>query len=430
MDKSNKQKLMIEYLLSSPDTYAICKPIIKPEYFAPELRQSVLFIHEYYDKYNNTPSLDLIAAETAVNFANQVITKDQQLYCVDEIELFCKRKAIEHAVIKASTLINSDDPGQIQRLIEDAVNTSLYRNTGSDYFLNVRDRLERNALSPQRISTGWIDIDELMGGGLARTEMLLLSANSGGGKSITLANLAVNMLLQKFNVLYITLELSIDLVEQRFDTMFTGIPTVNWRNNIDQIVNTVTDIGASAGELVVEHMPSGTCARDIRALLKEFELRRKYVPDVLIVDYLDIMGANEQVPVNNVHEKDKRATEQLRDILIDYNMMGASASQQNRSAIEATELHQGHIAGGISKVNTVDWYISIILTPLMKAQGEIILAFLKSRSSDAVGKQAVLKWDNTRLRITNLTKQKEPDVIEHTITTTKNKKGLLDIMDL
>lgn len=430
MDKSNKQKLIIEYLLSSNDTFAICKSILKSEYFNPEFRQTIQIMNDYYDGYNHIPSIDLLEAETDIKFKRREITSDEISFCSDEVERFCKRKAIEHAVIKCSNIMHNSDPGEIEKIIQDAVNISLQRNTGSEYFKNVQNRLDRLSKTPQRISTGWKSVDDMLGGGLARTELILFSANSGGGKSITLANLAVNMVQAGLNVLYLSLELSVDLVEQRFDTMFTRVQTTNWQNNIDKIVDEVTKIGQQSGSLIVERLPAGTNARDIRALLKEFELKYGYTPDLLVVDYLDQMGANERVSFDNISQKDKLATEQLYDVLEDYNMMGATASQQNRAAIEATELNQGHIAGGLTKVNTVDWYVSIVLTPAMKAKGEIIFVFLKTRSSDAVGKQVLLKWDNIQLKIADNNDQQIPDEIEEYVTSFKSKRGLLDIMDI
>ena len=346
MIKSKKQKLMIEYLLSSPDTYIICKTILKAEYFNPEYRQSVNFIHNYHDNYNAIPSLDLIQAETDMKFDVRQVTKDEIEYCSTEIEKFCRQRGCEQAVEKASLLLNKDQPDMIESIIKDAVSISLNKDVGSDYFQNVRSRLERLSKEPQRISTGWSGVDDLLGGGLARSELILWSANSGGGKSITLANLAINMVMQKLNVLYITLELSTDMVEQRFDSMFTGVPTVNWLPNMDKIINEVSEIGEDFGKLIVHRMQTGTTANAIRGFLKEFELKNGYIPDLLIVDYLDAMGANEHVSADNIHEKDKRATEQLRDILIDYSMMGATASQQNRCLALNTVVE---LIGGVFK---------------------------------------------------------------------------------
>jgi RecA/RadA recombinase len=435
MDKTNnKQKLLLEYLVSSPDTFALCKGIVKPTYFDPEYRKAVEFLHEYYDKYNATPTTSQISAETSILLTTQPITRDQIKYCSDEIEAFCRRKALQHAIVSASGLIADENYAKIEQSVRDAIAVSLNRDLGVSYFEGRRERLEAMTKVQQRTSTGWPAMDELMAGGLARTEMILFSANSGGGKSITLANLAVNMLSQKLNVLYITLELSEELIEQRFDTMYTGVSSVIWKQNYREIADTVEDLAPHMGKLDIKRMPTGTCANDIRAYLKEFELQNGFVPDLLIVDYLDIMGPNERVSVDNVFEKDKRSAEQLRDIGFEYNMFIATASQQNRSAVDAQELNHSHIAGGISKINTVDWYFSIIMNTVMKAAGDIGFNMLKSRSSDGVGKTIYLTWDNNSLRIRSRKGKIDDGVIEFNKPpdtnhrSGKKSKSLMDII--
>lgn len=399
---NKKQKLLVEYLVSSKDTFALCKAIVKPHYFDPDLRPTVEFIHEFFDFFHTTPSPAQIEAETDYQLTLQPITKADIEYCATEVEKFCKRKAMEHAIRSAPKLMDTgsgEDYGKVEQMIKDAVSVSLNRSLGLSYFDNPIHRLSEQAKQPLRTSTGWTQWDDLMAGGLARGEMILLSANSGGGKSITLANLAVNFLAQKLNVLYISLELSENLIAQRFDTMYTGVSSVLSRERYRDIASKVAELGETQGELNVKYMPAGTNTTAIRAYIKEFELQHGYVPDLLIVDYLDIMGANEHVSADNVSEKDKRASEQLRSLGIEYNMFMATASQQNRSAVEAKDLNHSHIAGGMTKINTVDWYVSIIMNPVMKAAGEIGFAFLKTRSSDGVGKTAFMTWDNQYLLV-------------------------------
>lgn len=436
--QTKKQQLLVEYLISSPDTFALCKSIVKSDYFDPELRQAVEFIHDYYDKYSATPSADQIEAETNAVLKAQQVTRDQIEYCADQVEKFCKRKAIEQAIVAAPQFIAKGDYGRVESIIRDAISVSLNRDLGLDYFADPLGRLEAQTLKPLRTPTKWTAFDEQLNGGIARKEILMFSANSGGGKSITLANLAVNMLEQGYSVLYLTLELSEELVAQRFDTMLTGVSSVAWLANYKSIASTVIQLAPHMGKLSIKHMPSGTTSNQIRAYLKEFELKNGFIPDVLVVDYLDIMGPNEKVSADNISEKDKQSTEQLREIIFDYNMYGATASQQNRSAIEAVELNQGHIAGGLTKVNTVDVYASIILTPTMKAAGEIGMTFLKTRNSDGVGKTVYLRWDNKSLRILNPMKDNDIDddgvitskVAQHNSGQVSNKKSLLDIMNM
>jgi archaellum biogenesis ATPase FlaH len=427
-----KQKLILQYLISSPDTYTLCKGIVKADYFAPELRRAVDFIHTYYDRFSSLPAPDIIYAETDIPLKTEKITRDQIQYCTEEIEAFCKQRAFQQAILSAPALIEKGDFSTIENLVKDALLISLNKQLGLDYFENPTSRLEDLLASPPRTPLMWHDFDDAIGGGLARTELLLVTANSGGGKSITLANLGINFLAQGLNVLYLSLELSESMISQRFDTMYTGIPTVIWREHHEEIASELREISKSTGTLVIRHMSTGTNCNVIRSYLKEFELKYGYVPDLLIVDYLDLMGANEKVSADNIWEKDKRATEQLRDILFDYNMFGATASQQNRAALDADELHQGHIAGGISKVNTVDIHASIILTPAMKAAGEIMFKFLKTRSSDGVGKMITLKWDNRALRIYNLESQDKDDkaIMDRVGTHANKKRNLLDLMDM
>lgn len=435
---NNKQQLLLEYLASSTDTFAVCKSIVKADYFNPEFRKTVDFLHTYYDKYNSLPTTAQIEAETGTKLKKHETTRDQIAYCSDEVEQYCRRKAIEQAVVRSTPLINSGDYGKVEQMIKDAIAVSLNRDMGLSYFTDPLGRLEAMTKTPQRTPTLWTPVDNLLNGGLARTEMILFSANSGGGKSITLANLGQNFLLQGLNVLYISLELSEEMIAQRFDTMFTGIPSVAWKQKYKDIASAISNLSKEVGELTIKRMHTGTNANAIRAYLKEFELTKGYVPDLLIVDYLDIMGPNQQVSADNISEKDKQAAEQLRDVLLDYNMFGATASQQNRSAIDAQELNHSHIAGGLTKINTVDWYVSIILTPTMKAAGEIGFAFLKSRSSDAVGKTIYLQWDNNSLRIKNPKSESNPDedgVIEDRVAAERPRsktprKNLLEIMNM
>lgn len=424
---NKKQRLLLEYLVSSSDTFALCRSIIKSEYFDPEYRKSVDFIQEYYDEYSATPSVQQIDAQTDLQLNVQQITRDQIAYCATEIEQFCRKKAMEAAIIKSAALLEKGESDKIDVLVKEALLISLNRNMGLDYFADPIGRLQEMLEEPPRTTTGWADVDMNLGGGLSRTEMLLFSANSGGGKSIAMANMAVTYARLGLNVLYISLELSENMLAQRLDTMFTGVSTVAWRQNIQSIAGTLDDISARTGNITVKRMHVGTTANKIRAYLKEFELTMGYVPDMLIVDYLDLMGANERISADNVFEKDKQSAEQLRDIGLDYNMFIVSASQQNRTAIDAKELNQSHIAGGISKVNTVDVYISIIMTPAMKAAGEAAFQFLKTRSSDGVGKTVQLKWNNKFLSFCDRDAPKGDTVIIDKVSTAK--QNLMALME-
>ncbi len=426
---TQKQKLLIEYLISHTDTFIRCRSILRSKYFDPELRSSVAFILQYYEQFSGVPSPQQIAAETNDKFTIQQLNPQDLDYCCTEIEKFCKFKAVEHAIINAAAKLNDGNCDNIEQELRDALTISLDRNLGLDYFDDPLGRLEKLAETPLRTSTGYECLDDLLGGGLAETEMIMFCANSGGGKSVHLTNLCVNYISQGHDVLYISLELSEKMISQRLDLMFTGVTTSEVNAKYQQVAEELNRKGKSLGRFVIKELPVNSNANAIRAYLKEYQLAYGKLPKLMAVDYIDIMSPNDKVSADNVSEKDKRTSEELREIGRETGMIIASASQLNRSAINATELNQSHTAGGLTKVNTVDWQFAITQTPTMKAEGITQLTCLKARSSDATGKSIELKQAKN-LRISS---KKNQAANMQTLISSKNdsvpvKRSLLDIM--
>jgi replicative DNA helicase len=395
----DKQKLLLEYLVSSNDTFGICQAIVEPKYFNAELQQAVRFVKHYFEKYSTTPNTAQIKAETGLTLEHRPVTRDQLEYTTTEIESFCRRKAIEEAVLASPKLIEEGNYGKMESMIRDAILVSLNRNLGLRYFDDPEARLKRMLEESPVLSTGWRDVDEALFGGISRKELLLVSATSGGGKSLTLANLSFNMIHQGYNVLYLSLELAEDVVAQRFDTMFTGISRKVWKQHVSEITTRLSAAKEGLGFLDIKLMPSGTRANDIKAYLKEFNLHYGMMPDVLVIDYIDKMTPNQSINQSDVWTKDKLVSEQARDLGIEYNMAVATASQLNREAHKATHVGHDHIAGGISKINESDVYWSIKLTDELKAKKQCAFTFQKTRNSDGVNQTVYLKWDGAHLRI-------------------------------
>lgn len=397
--QEEKQQLLLEYLISSPDVYVICQHIIEPEYFGPKLVGAVAFIKKYYGDHSSMPSVEQVLVEGGVLLTLRDVTDDVREYCANEIERFCRHAGMTAAILKSVELIDKGRIDDVMSVVSDAVLISLNHDMGLSYYDNVRERLDAMLVGQTTISTGWPSVDEALFGGLSRKELFLVAANSGGGKSITLANLALNFSDQNMEVLYLSLELAPEIVSQRFDTMITGISRKDWKDHIDEIVETIECKREGCGKITVIQMTSQTKANQIRAYLKEYQLLNKRVPDMLVVDYLDKMAPNEHVDANNAFGKDKLCSEQLRDIGVDLNMVVATASQLNRSAVGNFEHDHSQIAGGISKIHESDVYMSIIMTSEMKAVGDATFIFQKTRNSDGDGKAVNMQWDSKYLRL-------------------------------
>lgn len=404
----DKQQLLISYIAGHQDLFIKVNPILEVAYFDLTLKPVVKFIKHYFEQYKGLPNQEQIKAETNVTIQPAVdLTSQQRKYAENELESFCRQKAIEHAIRTSAQLVEKEDEyGTIEKLIRDAITVSLSRNLGMDYFQDPSARLQLLSNSTNMVPTGYSKLDFALGGGLNRREMIVFAAPSGVGKSITMLNVAKNLVEQGLNGLYITLELSEDVVAKRNDSLYSGVGQTELFRNITKVATEIEKIRESCGRFFIKRMPeSATNANHIRAYLKEFELVTGVVPDFIVVDYLDIMASVEKVSVENQFIKDKHVAEELRAIANEYNLIMITASQLNRGAQQIEhldELSQAHIAGGISKINTTDNLVAIIQNAQMKARNEMLFKLLKTRSSGGVGSYFTLKFNPITLRLSNV----------------------------
>ena len=399
------QKLLVENLLSNPELFARCNKILSHDYFDQSLIKPVKFIRDYFEEYRTVPNSKTIKATTGVSFDTQeVLSKPEQDFTAKLIETFCRNSAVWNAVMKAPELHDKGDYGAIWQLIKEADAISLNRDLGINYFENVGDRLRDLLNNSPTISTGWPEVDEAIGGGINRQELLLLTAASGIGKSICMSNLGINLVKQGYNGIYFSLELADRIVCKRFDSMVTGIGQADILKSIEAVESKVDTFhrGANAQLYVKRYPESVTTANDIRAYLKEFQQTHGFTPDFIIVDYLDLMATNRGISNENIWLADKYKAEELRAIGLDFDCAVITASQLGRASIEAEKVHQGHIQGGYSKVQTCDIMIAIIQTDQMRAAGEYIFEYTKVRNASGTGTHTLLKWDPIALRVSNM----------------------------
>lgn len=225
-------------------------------------------------------------------------------------------------------------------------------------------------------------------------------SSHNSGKSLFLQNMAVNLSRQGLNVVYISLELSEGLTSMRIDSMLTEVSTRDIFRNLDTVEIKVKQAGFKSGDLYIKQIPQGSTTNDIKVYLKNYEIERQKRPDVLVVDYLDLLYPNnKRVNPSDLFVKDKFVTEELRGLGVETNMLCITASQLNRSATQEQEHDHSMIAGGISKIQTADNVISIFASAAMKERGEYQVQFLKTRSSSGVGSKVFLGFDPNTLRI-------------------------------
>ena len=396
------QKLYIEMFLSDADTFMRCQNIFDPLNFDQRLQTAAEFVTKYVDTYKVMPEASIVNASTKSEFNPVALPKEHYDWLMDEFEQFSRHKGLERAIIESSDLLEAGDYGPVEKLIKDAIQISLNKDMGTDYFEDPRARLSALKDGNGQISTGWPTVDKKLYGGFNRGELNIFCAGSGGGKSLVLANLGVNWAMQGLNVLYLTFELSEKLVAMRLDSMTTGIPTREIFKSLDDVELKVKMMGKKSGSMQIKYMPSGKNCNDIRAYLKEYQVKKGLKPDVLLIDYLDLMmPLSVKISPSDLFVKDKYVSEEIRNLAMETQCVTVTASQLNRSAVEEVEFDHSHISGGLSKIMTADNVIGILTSRQMKERGAYQIQFMKTRSSSGVGQKVDLEFNVDTLRITD-----------------------------
>lgn len=390
-------------MLSDAETFVRCQSIFDPSLFDKRLQGAAKFITEYVTDHNALPTAEIVNAATKQQLVPPSdLAEAHYDWLLQDFETFIRHKGLERAILESADMLENGDYGQVEDLVKKAVQVGLTKDMGTDYFADPRSRLMKIKDKNGQVSTGWETVDKKLFGGMNRGELNIFAGGSGAGKSLFLANLGVNWALMGLNVVYLTLELSEELVSMRIDSMITDIPSREVFKNIDDVELKVKTIGKKAGSYQVKYMPSGKTANDIRSYLKEYEVKLGKKVDVLLVDYLDLlMPISKKISAENLFIKDKYVSEELRNLAVEKNCVFVTAAQLNRGAVEEVEFDHSHISGGLSKIQTADNVFGIFTSRAMRERGQYQIQLMKTRSSSGVGQKIDLEFNIDTLRITD-----------------------------
>ena len=403
------QRLFLEMMLEDAESYVRVQNIFNPENFDRALRPAAEFIKTHCDTHKTMPDRAQIAAATGTKLQPVPdLTEGHFDWFLTEFEGFTRRQELERAILKSADLLEKGNFDPVEKLIKDAVQISLTRDMGTDYFADPRSRLMALKSNNGQNSTGWPALDKLLYGGFNRGELQIFAGGSGSGKSLFMQNLAVNWAQAGLNGVYITLELSEGLCSYRIDSMMTNTAAKDIFKDLDTVEMKVRMMAKKAGRLQIKYMPAQSTVNDIRAYIKELQIQNNLKADFLCVDYLDLlMPVSAKVSPNDLFVKDKYVSEELRNLAKELNILFVTASQLNRAAVEEIEFDHSHISGGISKINTADNVFGIFTSRAMRERGRYQLQLMKTRSSSGVGQKVELEFDIESLRIRDLAEDQD-----------------------
>jgi hypothetical protein len=237
-------------------------------------------------------------------------------------------------------------------------------------------------------------------------------------KSIFLNALGFSALLQGFNVLHVTLENTYELTASRYDSLFTLI-THDRIENLFLVQDELDKIRDMFGWMqqwtnrlkILKGLANATTCHDIKVELERLKRVEGFIPDIIIVDYLNILSP---IRENNKQKEYQAQTDivwNLKALADVYGCPIITASQATREAAteERVRVDQQGKAVGISQA--VDLTIAIDQTPEEKAGGFIVLSPQFFRAGPITIPEIILDSDLSRM----LVSRSLPQLWEHAL---------------
>jgi replicative DNA helicase len=354
------------------------------------LRAFVAKIVEYRTKYGKHPSTNAMISILRTELDRETEVTQQQVRdyfarvhtneIADDIDYiketsldFCRKQKLKEAMMKSVNLLQTCSFDEISKVINDALKLGSENNFGHDFIADFEERYKPRFRLP--VTTGWDEIDNITSGGLGRNELGVVIAPTGAGKSMALVHLGSEAIKEGKTVVHYTLELQDTVVACRYDSCITQYPLSDLSNFKDEIYEEIKDLD---GTLIVKEYPTKSASTNtIKAHLSRL-VKRGIEPGMIIVDYADLLR-----PV--VIRKEKRAElesiyEELRGISNEFNCPVWTASQTNRSGLNAEVVTMEQISEAFNKCFVSDFICTLSRTIEDKQNNRAKMFIAKNRN--------------------------------------------------
>jgi hypothetical protein len=134
------------------------------------------------------------------------------------------------------------------------------------------------------------------------------------------------------------------------------------------------------GRLLIKEFPTGASnVNQLRALLVQLRLHKNFVPDLIIVDYLELLRPNRII--DSEYQAQQRIAEELRGLGVEHNCLIWTASQTNRQARKVNIITDAELGDSYGKIRPADWVISLNQTQEEYDEGSMRVFVIKARDS-------------------------------------------------
>lgn len=318
--------------------------IVNPNYFSSDESKLIISLIKQSKKdYNVIPdfdSLSIRAAELGLkeikqNYLIKTIAKIKDLvvhdalYIQDVSKKFFKQQEINKAVQQIQKIISKHQHEKYDECLEILKTAISYGNTendGIDILHNITEALADDFRKP--IRTGITKLDEVMNGGLSKSELGLILAPFGVGKTTLITKIANTAYNDGYKVLQIFFEDKTKIIQRKHLACWTGIELNELHNHKEEVFNKTEEMKKNGGRLVLLKLPSDGVTMPMIRKHIEKKISEGFRPDIVLLDYIDCVSPSKEY--TDVFTSEGAVMRQFETILSDFDMAGWTCVQGNR----------------------------------------------------------------------------------------------------
>ena len=398
---ANLQENLLTLLCYDNERAPIIRNVVNPNLYGGPYRILAARIYDYIDSFKKPPGdhlPDIMAdkldgeareGELYADIIENIHATRKGInaeYVMSTLETFIKRQSLRSIAIDLAKALQRDTDESLEEaetLIAGATRQSLQLFDPGTRLSDKKRALQFLDISADNsFSTGIRELDR-RGLGPTRKELWLFIGNAKAGKSWMLGQLARMAAMHRMKVCHVTLEMSEARVSQRYFQNFFAMAkrkdkltiTKFQRDSLGRITgfdtNEITPVLSLEDpnirkklerrisrystrlldNIIVRQFPtSELTVPQLKAYLDNLESSERFVPDLLIVDYPQLMKLD---PANIRLELDQ-TIKQIRGIAVARNIAIAIVSQSHRSAADAKLVKASNVAEAYSQIAHAD----------------------------------------------------------------------------
>ena len=403
----NTELTVLINLLHDEEFRSIAYPHIKTEYFEnTSYRETFKLFSEFVEKYSRPPTKESLCIDLQnkknlpEHVFNGVYNTIQELNPMDvnsdwlkqTAETWCQKRAVYLAIFESIEITEGKDDtkdlGYIVPLLKDAITVSFDNHIGHNYLEDFEERYDFYTKDEEKIPFDIEYLNKITEGGLPKKTLNIILAGTGGGKSLTMCHMAAANLLQGYNVLYITCEMSEKRIAQRIDANLLNIGIKDLKTTPKNIFKTkIKELeDKTNGDLVIKEYPTSSAhVGHFRSCLSDLSLKKDFKPDIIFVDYINICASQRYRPdTANSYTLVKGIAEELRGLAVENDVPIVSATQTTRSGYGSSDVNLTDTSESFGLPATADLMFALTASDEDKQLGQVVVKQLKNRYNDVV----------------------------------------------